>query len=276
MGSSMSKLSISKAWEESKGIAARDGRLIGAVALALLLLPQAIAGVVVPPPNLSGQQPPQWAPLLSMLVAAIGVVGQVSIARLALGPAASVGESISHGLRRAGPALLAIALFAIPLAILFVAMVALVAGPAAIEGFGRGEQTPGVAGAILLGMIVALAIAVRFQMVVPAAAAESGGPVKLVRRSWELTSGHYWRLLGFLLLVLGLAMVLLLTSMSIGGILGRVAFGDIKPFTVGALLVALVTGLVQAALTAFVAVMLARIYAQLAGRSTASVPSSGS
>ena len=273
----MSKLSISKAWEDSKGIAVRDGRLIGAVALALLLLPQAIAGVIVPPPNLSGVQAPQWAPILSLLVAAIGVVGQVAIARLALGPAASVGESISHGLRRAGPALLAIALFAIPLAILFVALVALVAGPSAIEGFSGGaEPSPGVAGAILLGMIVALAIAVRFQMIVPAAAAESGGPVKLVRRSWELTSGHYWRLLAFLLLVLGLAVVLLLVSMSIGGILGRVIFGDIKPFTIGALLVALVSGLVQAALTAFASVMLARIYVQLAGRSAASVPSSGS
>ncbi len=272
----MSKLSISKAWEESKAIAARDGRLIGSVALALLLLPQAVAGVIVPPPNLSGQQPPQWAPLLSLIVACIGVVGQVAIARLALGPAASVGESIAHGLRRAGPALLAIALFAFPLAILFVALVALIAGPGALQAFSGGEPTPGLAGAILLGMVIALAIAVRFQMIVPAAASESGGPVRLVRRSWELTKGHYWRMLAFLLLVLGLAVVLLLTSLSIGGILGRVAFGDIKPFTVGALVVALVSGLVQAGLTALVSVMLARIYVQLAGGSGASVPSSGS
>lgn len=271
----MSKLSISKAWEESKAIAVRDGRLIGSVALALLLLPQAVAGVIVPPPNLSGQAQPQWAPLLSLLVACIGVVGQVAIARLALGPAASVGESISHGFRRAGPALLAIALFAFPLAILFVVLVALIAGPAAIQGLSGGQPTPGLAGAILLGMIVALAIAVRFQMVVPAAAAESGGPVKLVRRSWELTKGHYWRLLAFLVLVLIVAVVLLLTSLSIGGILGRVAFGDIKPFTIGALMVALVSGLVQAALTAFVSVMLARIYVQLSGGAAASVPSSG-
>ena len=96
----MSSLSISKAWDESKAIGARDGRLIAAVALALVLLPQAIYGVIVPPPAMSGEEAPSWATGLSLIVAVIGVVGQIAIIKLALGPATSVGESILHGFKR--------------------------------------------------------------------------------------------------------------------------------------------------------------------------------
>jgi hypothetical protein len=38
----MSKLSLSHAWEETKAILARDGNLLGTVALALVVLPQAV------------------------------------------------------------------------------------------------------------------------------------------------------------------------------------------------------------------------------------------
>jgi len=271
----MSKLSISKAWEETKGIAARDGRLIASVALALILLPQAVAGLIMPPPLLSGEQAPAWGPLLSLVVAGIGVIGQVAIARLALGPAASVGESISHGVSRAGPAVLALLTFAIPLSVVLVGLLMVIVGPEALQAFGGGKPVPGLLGPILLVLLIAIAVATRFQMIVPAAAGESGGPLKLLRRSWELTSGHYWRLLAFILIVLTLAIVLLLASVLLGGILGRVAFGEVKPLTIGALVVGLISGAAQAALTALVSVMLARIYAQLAGKSRSSVPSSG-
>src|SRR3954447_10061944 len=115
----MSSLSISKAWDETKAIAARDGRLIGAVALALVLFPQAIVGVIAPPAALSGEEAQSWAPLLSLIVAVIGVVGQIAIIRLALEPT-SVGEAISHGLRRVASAIGALLLFAFPLALILI------------------------------------------------------------------------------------------------------------------------------------------------------------
>ena len=45
----MSRLSLSRAWEESKEIFSRDGALLSAVALALILLPEIVVGVVSPP-----------------------------------------------------------------------------------------------------------------------------------------------------------------------------------------------------------------------------------
>ncbi len=271
----MSSLSISKAWDESKAIGARDGRLIAAVALALVLLPQAIFGVIVPPPAMSGEEAPSWATGLSLIVAVIGVVGQIAIIKLALGPATSVGESILHGFKRVLSAFSALCLFVLPLAVILVALMVAVGGPDAIESLAGGKPQPGVAGLILLFVAIVVLVSIRFQMVVPVAAAESANPIQILKRSWELTRGHYWRLLAFLLVALMFAVVLLLFAQIIGGILGRIAFGDTKPFTIGALAVALISAAAQAAFTCVVGVMLARIYVQLSGREGAGVPKSG-
>lgn len=267
----MSTLSISTAWDESKAIAARDGRLIAAVALALVLLPQAIFGVIVPPPAMSGEEAPSWATGLSLVVAVIGIVGQIAIIKLALGPATSVGESIMHGFKRVLPAFAALCLFVLPLAVILVGLLIAIGGTSAVESLGSGTPQPGVAGVILLFVAFIILISIRFQMVVPVATAETSNPIQILRRSWDLTRGHYWRLLGFLLIALVFAVVLLLFAQIVGGILGRIAFGDTKPFTIGALVVALISAAAQAAFTCLVGVMLARIYVQLSGR----VPKSG-
>jgi hypothetical protein len=271
----MSTLSISKAWEESKAIAVRDGRLIAAVALALVMLPEAIFGVIVPPPPLSGEAAPSWATGLSLVVAVLGIVGQIAIVKLALGPATSVGESIVHGFKRVLPALAALGVFVLPLAAILVALLVAVGGSSAIESLSSGTPQPGVAGLILLFVAIVFAISIRFQMVVPVATAETSNPIDILKRSWELTRGHYWRLLGFLLVAALFAVVMLLVANMIGGILGRLAFGDTKPFTIGALVVALISAAAQAAFTCLVGVMLARIYVQLSGRGAAGVPNSG-
>jgi hypothetical protein len=271
----MSTLSISKAWEESKAIAVRDGRLIAAVALALVLLPEALLGVIAPPPALSGEEAPSWAAGLSLLVAVIGIVGQIAIIKLALGPATSVGESIMHGFKRVLSAFAALCLFVLPLAAILVALLISVGGSGAVESLGRGAPQPGVAGVILLFVAVVIAVSIRFQMVVPVAAAETSNPVQILKRSWDLTRGNYWRLLGFLLVALVFAVIVLLFAQLVGGILGRIVFGDTKPFTIGALVVALISAAAQAAFTCLFAVMVARIYVQLAGRGSAGVPNSG-
>jgi hypothetical protein len=264
-------LSISKAWDETKDVLVRDGRLIGAVALAAVLLPQAIAGVVAPPPNLSGEQPPSWMPLLTILVALAGIVGQIAVTRLAIGPATSVGEAIMHGLRRLLPGFAAILLFALPLVVVLGIVLAVVGGPSALETMrAGGTPDPSVGSAILLFILIAVALSVRFQMILPVATAEKGGPVHILRRSWQLSAGHYWRLLGFLLLVCVVALVIVYLAQIGGGLVAEALFGEAKPLSVSALIVALIAGLAQTAFAVVAATMLARIYVQLAGRTSAS------
>lgn len=275
----MTRLSLSKAWDEARAVLQRDGRLVASVALALVLLPQAIAGVIAPPPNLSGEDAPAWMPVVSIVVALAGIVGQIAIIRLAIGPSTSVGEAINHGVRRVVPGFLALLLFALALAIVLIPLFILIAGGASdLQAIAEGAPpAPAVAGAIMLIGVLAVLASVRFQLLMPVTSGEPGGPIHILKRSWELTRGNYWRMLAFLLLVIVIAIVLVGAAQITGGILGRVTFGDIKPLTVGALLVALLIALAQAVFSAVVSVMLARIYVQLAGRgqAQASVPSSG-
>jgi hypothetical protein len=266
----MTTLSISKAWDETKDVLARDGRLIGAVALALILLPEAVSGVIAPPPALSGEQPPSWMPVVLILVALAGLVGQIAIMRLALGPATSVAEAITHGLKRLLSTFAAILMLSVPLALILTVVLAAISGPAKLETmFAGGTPDPSVGAVILIFVLVVLALWARFQMIVPVAAAEDGGPMQIFRRSWNVTAGHYWRLLAFLALVLLLAGVVLMTAQFIGGIIAQAVLGQAKPLSVSALIVALITGVAQTGLVAIVATMTARIYAQLAGRRTA-------
>ena len=261
----MTELSISKAWDETRAVIARDGRLIISVALALILFPEAVAGVIGPPPTLSGEQGPSWLPVVNLIVGLLWIAAQIAVMRLAIGPATSVGEAIGHAFRRLPSALAALMIFALPLAVVLVVLIVAIAGPDAMNALMAGTVEPRLASAVGLFVIAALLISVRFQMVIPVATAEPPRPLETVRRSFALTAGHYWRLLAVLLLAGTVALVLLTFAQLVGGIIAKLLFGDIKPFSVGALLIALLTGTAQAAFAATFSVLLARIYVQLAG-----------
>ncbi len=260
----MSNLSIGKAWDEARQILARDGRLITSISLALILVPQALAGVIAPPPQLSSVQPPSWMPLVTILVLCAGIVGQVAIIRLALGPTASVGEAINHGLRRFLTALAALILFGAGLALVLTPVFMLIAGADAVQAMMANRSSPRAGGALLLVLLLIVLISARFQLMLPIASAEPGGPIRVLKRSWAITSGHYWKLLGFIALVLLTAIIVLLTAQLLGGLIARLALGEVQPFSLSALLVALIAAAAQTAVTTVLSTLLARIYAQLA------------
>ena len=267
----MSSLSIGKAWDESRRILAHDGRLITSISLALILVPQALAGVIVPPPNLSGVEPPSWMPLITAVVLCAGIVGQIAIIRLALGPTATVGDGIGHGVRRFVTALLSLLLFGIGLALILTPVFVLIAGGSALEAIAAGRSTPRAGSALLLVVFLILLISARFQFILPVSSAEGGGPVHVLKRNWQITSGHYGKLLGFLALVLITAAVVLLTAQVLGGIIAKLAVGEVESLSLSALVVALISAAAQTAVTTVLSTVLARIYAQLAAPIT-SVP----
>lgn len=271
----MAALSISRAWEETKAIFARDGRLLVAVALALVVLPMVVFGLVVP-------QDPQeqgWAAgLLQLLVALIAMIGQLALIRLAIGPATTVGAAISHGLRRFPPLLAAmiLLLLAIIVALIPVMLLLGLAGSVDLENPSR-ALTGAALGVIALLVIAAIAVSVKFLLTAPVASAEAAGPIEILKRSWQLTNGHYWKLLGFLLLLLVIAIVLMAAAGAIGGILGAIISPGLETFSLGALVLALIAGIAQGAFTVLSAVMMARIYVQLSGRESldVTVPKTG-
>lgn len=271
------RLSISRAWDETKALVANDGRLISIVALAFIALPSAIGQFVNPRSGLASSGGSPSLGLLALVIALIGIVGQLAIIRLALGPSTTVGQAIAEGARRSLSYIAAAIL--IILALVLVAVPFVVALAAAGVTFPR-NGTPPSGGAVVLMLIFAAIVlfaGTRMLVTSPVAVAEAAGPIGIIKRSWALTGGHFWKLLGFILLFL-LAAFFGLGALGIAaGLIARVVAGTIEPLSVGALLVALVAGVANAIATSLFVLMVARIYVQLdgAGGAEATVPSSG-
>lgn len=259
-------LSISRAWDETKAAFRRDGRLYATLALAMFVVPTVVADLATPAAA-AGEMAPfgAWT-ILSLVALLIGLVGQLAVCRLALGPQTSVGEAIRHAAKRAPAYLGAALLWILPFLLLI-----------ALLGTRLGDDPQSVPPSIALGVLVAaiafLVIAVRFVLTSPVASAEPVGPIGILSRSWQLTRGHWLRLFGFLALFLVALFVLLMAAGAVVGTLATLAFGDPEPFSVGTLITSLATQIAGAVVTVTLMVMLARIYAQLAGAAeTPSVP----
>jgi membrane-anchored glycerophosphoryl diester phosphodiesterase (GDPDase) len=144
------------------------------------------------------------------------------------------------------------------------------------------EQAPkALSGPLLIAALLYLALliyaGVRMIMAAPAASAEEIGPIRIIMRSWVLSRGNFWRLLAFLLVFFIGAIILLMAIQSVVVLGVTLALGPVDPMSASALIVALVQALANAAISSLFAVMIARIYVQLAqgGAAQASVPSSG-
>jgi hypothetical protein len=271
----MRKLSISAAWEESKAILAHDGRLLSAVALALVALPSEINSLVNPN-GVSASATPWWADLIAVIASLIALAGQLALIRLALGPSITVGGAIAHGMKRlpiyfVAVLMLVVALFlaAIPVAFLLSALgVPINQRPV--------PMSQALAVVTIAFMALVIFVGVRLIMSSSVASAEDVGPIMILKRSWRLTAGNWWPLFGFLLVFVVGAIISLMAVGSAVGVVVRLLVGTIQPLSAAALVLALVQSLVSAAITTLFAVMLARLYLQLTGRDAqATVPSSG-
>lgn len=254
------RISLSAAWDEAKAILARDGRLLGAVALAMLVLPGIIFDLSMPVAK-PGEIPPvgAWVGIGAVTIA-ISLAGQLALIRLALGTGSSVGDAIAHGFRRLLPYVGALLLWILPLMLIAAAL---------YGAAGVGGETPRRAPAFgfLLVILAGLFIAFRLLLSSTVASAENLGPVGILKRSWALGRGNWWRLFAFALLFVITLIVLLGAVSAVLGSAIAAATGALKPWSLGTLLLALVTQLISSAVSVVFFVMLARMYRQVAGAS---------
>lgn len=278
----MANLSISRAWDETRDIVARDGQLMLAVTLALIMVPVAVVGLV--DPLALDQAPPEdYSPsalsgLLQFISGALGIVAQAAIVVLALKGATSVGEAVREGFRHF-PAIFGTIILLVIVALLLVMPIILgVIGIDTLERIAAGAtpaetQLSGTAVLAILALVaLAIFLGVRLSMIVPTRVAERVGPIGMIRRSWSLTRGHFWRILGFFLLFAVGVLVFALVYMLLLGLVGALLFDEVDPFTVAALYQGLVAGFLQAMVTVLSSTLIARIYVQIAAAPVVSVP----
>jgi hypothetical protein len=248
------------------------------VAAALVVLPGLIVEVISPS---SVRTDSTFVESILILVSSLlALIGQLSIIRLAITPGVSVGEAIGHGARRMPIYLVAAILLTIGFIVALIPFI-IVAYAAGVP-FDRSSeqaflQSPVAMVLSLVYLALLIFIGIRMLMSSPVASEEEAGPVQILRRSWDLTRGHWWRLFGFMIMFLIGALVLIaavnwgITAVAV------ILFGPVDPMSLSALVVGLFDSVVNGMMTVILAVMLARIYLQLSGRRSAgsSVPKSG-
>jgi hypothetical protein len=262
----MAALSISTAWNETAAFVKRDAGALFTIAFALMALPSVAMQALGPGQMAPGQTPGAGLWMLMLpIVLVLSIAGSLAISSLAMGRENVVGSAIAHGFRRVLPMIGATLLVGLAAMVVFVPLI-LIAG---LTPENLTAPSPASAGRLLLVMLLFLVIFlffwVRLMLMTPAAAAEGLGPIGIIRRSWQLTSGHFGKLLGFTLLFLVAAMVVMMVITMLIGILVALVAGRPEPGSVSALLMLLLGGVLNAVFVVFFTTMIARIYLQLSG-----------
>jgi hypothetical protein len=216
-----------------------------------------------------GQLPDAGLWLLAVPLALVaGMIGNIAIAYLALRPATSVAEALQRGLRRFLPLLGAALMLGLGLVLMTIVLAVIIVG---VAGITPGDAADQQRMAVLLSLMllpILLFLGVRLLPTTPIAASEEAGPIGIIQRAWSLTAGHFWRLLGFLLLLLIAAMVIMIAITAVFGIIVTLTLGSpMEPATIAAYVMAAFNALVQAVVVMITATLIARIYAQLSADS---------
>ena len=263
----MSALSIGKAWDEASAFLVREARLVVPVALAMFAVPAILMGWANP----EGQ--PATAPgglgwPLTVIALLITMVGQMTVAALAIGWSGSVGSALHLASRRVWGMLASVVLVFLPVTtIAFIVLAALIGSAGLTDASQITPESlakvPGVGLFILFLVVLFVAIGVRLFPVSAVAISETSHPIALLKRSWRLTKGHSGRILVVLLLILAAAMISSAAVTTVVGSLMALTVGELRPFSLSALITALADGVVAAAITAISSSLVGRIYVQL-------------
>ena len=261
-------VNMGNVWDRTTEFLSDNLRGVMPIALLTIFVPQSISGAI----KLAGTTATPaigQGIVLALLVPLLW--GQLAITALALRPDAGRGVAQSTATRRFLQSLLAMLILFVVIVVLFLPIVlALVASGvdlAALTSTTPGPKpdiSPAMAGFIglygLAWLAVAVFISVRFSTLLVAVIAAEGGVVAALRRSFALSRGIAWKLLGVVLLfglVVGVASI---AVTSVFGALFRFLDPTAGPFAIGSIIVAILGGLVTTAYYVVQSSFMAKVY----------------
>jgi len=238
------------------------------IALLAIFVPQSISGAI----KLAGTAVAPGLGQTIMLALLLPMVwGQLAVTALALRPDAGRGAAQSTATRQFLQFLLAmLILFGVLILLILPIIIALAASGidlAALTSGAAGPKpdiSPALAGFIglygLAWLVVAVFVSVRFSSLLVAVIAAEGGVVAALRRSFALSRGIAWKLLGVVLLfglVVGVASI---AVTSVFGALFHFLDPSAGPFAIGSIIVAILGGLVTTAYYVIQSSFMAKVY----------------
>lgn len=253
----MKSLSIAAAWDETAAFVRRHFGLLFLIAFGLVALPGVILQAAAP--SVEPGKMPEGGPWMLLLIPLIvcGILGTLTISRLAILGSGDAGEAFRHALRRLPAMLGAVLLFGLAIAIVAIPLTLITAL------LGLSQQAAATL-ALLLLLLAFIFVWVRLILINPVGAMEPAGPVAILKRSWRLTAGHFWRIFAFILVLVLAFMVVSVAVSAVAGTLIILVAGQPQDGSLSHVLLLLIGGILNAVLSVFLAVMIARIYVRLA------------
>lgn len=260
----MTTMSIGKAWEESVAFIAREAALLFPVALLFVALPGLILQEMTPPQlqawfaapkaDTIPAMPPAFGLALLLTIILIWF-GSLALFALALRPGISVGEALRMSFARL-PVLIGTALVAVGAVVVLFIVAALVGIMFAFVSKPLAASVSLLLGFGAAGLVFFASI--RLVLLNPVVIDGRLGVMDSLRRAWALTKGHFWRLFGFLIIVMLLSTIAGSAAQVIIGSMGALVAGPDGARLAGGLAGGAVSSVVQV----YMLVMLARLYRQ--------------
>ena len=259
----MTKVSIGQAWEETSKLLASERRLLVPIALAFLVVPVTLGGLAAP--NSAPTDPAPALSVITVVTLLLGLVGRLALSLLATGRQGKLADLIIRSGKRLIPLVVALAIVVVPLAAMFYGVDQLMPAPGSDPASVPAGQA--LTAAVLVFVLLALLLLAAARLilpVVPAAAVEDLGPIALLKRSWDISRGNFWRLLVVVMLVGIAALAFLFAAQAVVGSIATLSLGKPVAWSVSRLVVALASAVTQAVVVTVGSVLVARIYVQLA------------
>lgn len=242
----MTKFSQNAVWADTLQLTRAHWAALVAIAGAFNFLPVLLVGYFFPLPEIAATDPNAmavWrsfireAALWYVLQSFVVMIGSAAMLRLVFARGGTVGGALTFGIMLLPVYSILVVLDGV---IVFLGMMLLI-----------------VPGLYLWGRLIPAGPAM--------VAEESRKPIRMIKRSFELTRGNGWQVFGLYVLVLLPGMVLIVAIQQVSGILFILAVGQ----ELGTLLTEIILALLGAALSTLLTVLSAAIYRALAAPETA-------
>ena len=256
------KFSYNAVWEDTLALLRAHAPLLVAIAGVFLFLPALLFAVFLPPPEPQGSDPQRAIQLMLDFYRAAGpwfllqglfsIVGTLAMLRLVFARGTTVGAALVHALKLTPFYILLSIVFGFAIAIGGMVIVI----PAALLG-------PAVVAIAILVLLVPILYLVGRIAPVPAVmvAEHRRNPFDALRRTFALTDGHGWAVLGIVAVVLIVAGI----GVGVADTLFGIVFTLVAGQELGRLLTAVVSSALSAAFATLIIMLYAAIYRALAG-----------
>jgi hypothetical protein len=274
-------VSMSNIWDQTVEVLRGRSSILTRIAIPAIFLPAVVRdGWTAFSAPASATPQPSFSIFGSVLAFAAGLLmiwGQLAVTAVASDPAVTQGEAAALASRRYAPALGVYVVAGVVLMLLAVPIVIAFAGSGIDFAAMASGVTPQIAPARIgfialysLVLFVALIlIAVRLFLLTPVIVNERAG-LRAFARSWSLTRGNAWRILGIYILFTLVWIVVQGAATFVVGSIARLLIGPDAPQVV-TFIVALIGAAATTAYSVVLAVFAAQLYAAVSGRRAADV-----